>query len=392
VKLLCILSWQNGFHHRDLPLRINQWSNIVRWEFKDAVPFIRSREFLWQEGHSAFATKEEADAEVLEILNYYKKTYEELLAVPIIPGRKSEKEKFAGADYTTTCEAFIPHNGRAVQAATSHCLGQTFSKKEMFNITFSNDDGDVQHPVQNSWGFTTRSIGVAIMLHSDNQGLVLPPRVAPTQVAIIPIHFKKKIELVNEKAEWLYQTLKASGIRVMFDNRPYNPGWKFNDHELHGVPLKVELGPRDVENNKVVIGRRDKPNKEDKITLDMDDNLCDNVKKILEEMQDALFQKAKEACDNQTIEVTKWEDFVPALNQKCRVLAPWCEAVECENQIKKKSKEESEVTTGEETSTLTGAAKSLCIPFEQKPLPEGAVCFCGCGAPAKSWTLFGRSY
>merc|ERR1712063_156336 len=382
--------WINS--HRDLPLRLNQWANVVRWEFKDAVPFIRSREFLWQEGHSVFATQEEADAEVLEILGYYQKVYEELLAVPIIPGRKSEKEKFAGADYTTTCEAFIPHNGRAVQAATSHCLGRTFSSKEMFNISYQTDDKETMYPIQNSWGFTTRSIGVAIMLHSDNTGMILPPRVAPIQIAIIPIYFKGKIDLVNEKAQWLHKLLKASGIRVMFDNRPYNPGWKFNDHELHGVPLKVELGPRDVENNKVVIGRRDKPNKEDKIKLTIDDKLCENINNLLETMQAELFQSAKDKYAKQTVEVTKWEEFVPALNNKCIVLAPWCEEVACEDNIKKKSKEESEASSEESASSLTGAAKSLCIPFEQKPLPEGAECFCGCEKAAKSWTLFGRSY
>jgi len=378
--------------HRDLPMRLNQWTNIVRWEFKDAVPFIRSREFLWQEGHSAFATQEEADAEVLEMLGYYRQTYEELLAVPIIPGRKSEKEKFAGALYTTTCEAFIPHNGRAVQGATSHCLGQTFSCEAMFNITFSTEDGEVKHPVQNSWGFTTRSIGVAIMIHSDNKGVVLPPRVAPIQAAVVPIHFKNKTEVVDAKAQEVYDLLKKAGVRVMLDNRPYNPGWKFNDHELHGVPLKIELGPRDAESNSVVVARRDRPNKEDKIKLTIDDKLCENINNLLETMQAELFQSAKDKYAKQTVEVTKWEEFVPALNNKCIVLAPWCEEVACEDNIKKKSKEESEASSEESASSLTGAAKSLCIPFEQKPLPEGAECFCGCEKAAKSWTLFGRSY
>lgn len=232
------------------------------------------------------------------------------------------------------------------------------------------------------------------MLHSDNKGLVLPPRVAPIQVAIVPIHFKNKTEIVDEKAEWLSVQLKAAGIRVMLDNRPYNPGWKFNDHELHGVPLKIELGPRDVQNNTLVISRRDKPNKEDKITLKMDDDVCKNIQDLLETMQNDLFNAAKAMYDKQTVEVTKWEDFVPALNNKCIVLAPWCEAVVCEDHIKKKSKEESEANVSEEEigSTLTGAAKSLCIPFEQKELPADAKCFCGCGDAAKSWTLFGRSY
>jgi len=283
-----------------------------------------------------------------------------------------------------------------VQGATSHCLGQTFSCKEMFNITFSTDDGETKHPIQNSWGFTTRSIGVAIMIHSDNKGLVLPPRAAATQVAIVPIHFKNKTEIVDEKAAWLYGKLKASGVRVMLDDRPYNPGWKFNDHELHGVPLKVELGPRDVQNNTLILSRRDKPNKEDKISIPMDENVCDKIKELLEQMQEDLFQAAKDKYAKQTIDVTKWEDFVPALNNKCMVLAPWCEEVSCEDHIKKTSKAESEASaasTEDESGTqLTGAAKSLCIPFEQKELKEGTQCFCNCGKTAKSWTLFGRSY
>ena len=232
------------------------------------------------------------------------------------------------------------------------------------------------------------------MVHSDNKGLVLPPRAAPIQVAIVPIHFKNKTEIVDEKAQWLFTQLKASGIRVMLDNRPYNPGWKFNDHELHGVPLKVELGPRDVQNNTLVVSRRDRPNKEDKLKIDMDDNVCNSIMELLDQMQKDLFQAAKEKCDKQTVEVTKWEDFVPALNNKCMVLAPWCEEIACEDHIKKTSKAESEAAVEEDESgtQLTGAAKSLCIPFEQKELPEGTECFCGCSKPAKSWTLFGRSY
>jgi len=385
--------WINS--HRDLPLRINQWTNIVRWEFKDAVPFIRSREFLWQEGHSAFASQKEADDEVLEILDYYRRVYEDLLAVPVVPGKKSENEKFAGAAYTTTVEAFIPANGRAVQGATSHCLGTTFSSKEMFNITYYDENSETQHPIQNSWGFTTRSIGVMIMVHGDNKGLVLPPRVAPVQVVILPIHFKGKTEAVDEKAAAVNEQLLAAGIRSEVDSRPYNPGWKHNDHELHGVPLRIEIGPRDVQNNTLVIARRDKPGKEDKISLTIDENLAGTISDLLNQMHGDLFQKAKTALDNQTLRVTKWEEFVPSLNKKAVVLAPWCEASECEDRIKKQSREESEQAGGNEDEEighrLTGAAKSLCIPFKQDPLPEEGVCFC-CGAKAVSWTLFGRSY
>lgn len=231
------------------------------------------------------------------------------------------------------------------------------------------------------------------MLHSDNKGLVLPPRVAPVQVVIIPIHFKGKIEMVNEKAAWLTQLLKKAGIRAKLDDRPYSPGWKQNDHELHGVPLRVELGPRDVENSTVVVARRDKPAKEFKVSLTLNEDLPKVLHDLLEEVQANLFETAKAKTAAQTVDVTKWEDFVPALNNKCMVKAPWCEAVLCENDIKKRSKEEAEATGAEESaSTLTGAAKSLCIPFEQREMAEGTLCFTGCGTAAKSWTLFGRSY
>jgi prolyl-tRNA synthetase len=227
--------------HRDLPLRLNQWTNVVRWEFSNPTPFIRSREFLWQEGHTAFAGKAEADAEVREILDLYRRVYEELLAVPVCPGVKSTKEKFAGADYTTTVEAFIPATGRGVQGATSHHLGQNFSK--MFGIQYEAEDktgdkgGGRLHPYQNSWGMTTRTIGVMIMVHADNKGLVLPPRIAQIQVVIIPIPNKKMSEeetkRMDEKVAETAALLKAAGVKVTTDCRTnYTPGWKYNHWEL----------------------------------------------------------------------------------------------------------------------------------------------------------------
>lgn len=372
--------------HRDLPLRLNQWSNIVRWEFKDAVPFIRSREFLWQEGHSAYASKADAEAEVLEILDLYRRVYEELLAVPVIPGRKSEKEKFAGGDYTTTVEAFVAANGRAVQAATSHHLGQNFSK--MFKIEYEDEEGKKQFVEQNSWGLTTRSIGVMIMVHGDNNGLVMPPRVAPMQVVVVPIVFKGDGEPVLARAAEIVAELKAAGIRAHLDDRKnFKPGNKFAHWEMRGVPVRIELGPKDLESNQVVAARRDDTRKEAKVSLSME-GLSTSVGALLEEIQAAMLQKARDQMNAQQVVVTEWEKFVPTLNQKniCRV--PWCLEVECENAVKKKSGEES---VAADTGGLTGAAKSLCIPFEQEDIEEGTKCF-QCGADAKKWALFGRSY
>ena|SRR3990167_491831 len=232
-----------------------------------------------------------------------------------------------------------------------------------------------------------------IMTHGDNKGLVLPPRVAPTQVVIIPIHFKNKIDIVNDKCAALLASLKKAGIRAEFDNRPYNPGWKHNDHELHGVPLRIEIGPRDVQNNTCVVCRRDKPNKEDKLSLQIGDNFDQTIADLLEQLQADLFARAKALRDAQTRQITQWSDFVPTLNEKNVILAPWCEKPECEDEIKKKSKAESESLTSDDEvgHQLTGAAKSLCIPFNQPELPVGTKCFC-CGGEPKSWTLFGRSY
>jgi len=235
--------------HRDLPLRLNQWCNVVRWEFKHPVPFLRAMEFLWQEGHSAFETKEEADLEVLEILELYRQVYEDLLAIPVIKGRKTDAEKFAGALYTTTIEAFIDSSGRAIQAATSHSLGQNFSRA--FDIEFESrneNETTKEFAWQNSWGLSTRSIGIMIMMHGDDKGIILPPRVAPVQIVIVPIKTKKNMELVEKAAEDLKHLLKQGDLRVELDDRNnYKPGFKYNYWELRGVPIRIELGGRDIE-------------------------------------------------------------------------------------------------------------------------------------------------
>ena len=246
--------------HRDLPLKYNQWCNVIRWEFKHPTPFLRTREFLWQEGHTAFYTQAEADAEVLDILDLYRRVYEDLLAVPVIKGKKSEHERFPGALYTTTVEAFIPASGRAIQGATSHCLGQNFAK--MFKIQVEGENKEKSYVWQNSWGITTRTIGVMIMTHGDDKGLILPPRVASTQVVIIPCGITAKSTEVQKQAimeacEALEKQLVAADVRAKKDVRDnYTPGWKFNDWELRGIPIRIEIGPKDLEKKCVTAVRR----------------------------------------------------------------------------------------------------------------------------------------
>jgi prolyl-tRNA synthetase len=231
--------------HRDLPLKLNQWCNVVRWEFKNPTPFIRTREFLWQEGHTAHASLEDAAEEVLDVLDIYKRVYEELLCVPVVKGKKTEVEKFAGGYYTTTVEAFIPTTARGIQGATSHNLGQNFGK--MFKIEYEDDKGNKAIPWQNSWGMTTRTIGVMVMIHADNMGLVLPPRVAPTQVVIVPVVYKDIAESLIVKANELRDALRAAGVRCEVDARAnYTAGWKYNHWEQKGVPIRLELGPKDL--------------------------------------------------------------------------------------------------------------------------------------------------
>lgn len=383
--------------HRDLPLRLNQWSNVVRWEFKYPTPFIRSREFLWQEGHTAFATKEEADKEVLEILELYRSVYEDLLAVPVIKGMKSDKEKFAGGLYTTTIEGFIPTNGRAIQAATSHCLGQNFSK--MFKIEFDGGDSGMQFAWQNSWGLTTRSIGVMAMVHGDDKGLVLPPRIAPIQVIIVPILKKGKESDVINAAMELAKDLEAADIKVKADIRDdKNPGWKFNYWELKGVPLRLEVGPRDIEAGTVMATRRVDGDKE-VYTLE---GVVDAVKKALLNVQQSTFAKARAQRDASIKKVTNWEDFVPTLDQKTMVLAPWCNETRCEEDVKVRSGEESQKRQEEATEVdvraLSGSAKTLCLPFPEEverlgfdKMEEGTKCF-ACDCVSKAYALWGRSY
>jgi len=308
------------------------------------------------------------------------------LAIPVIKGKKTEEEKFAGGLYTTTIEAFIEPNGRGIQAATSHCLGQNFAK--IFNIQFENDKKDKALAWQNSWGLTTRSIGVMIMVHGDNKGLVVPPKIAPVQVIIVNIPKKQSDDQINAKCNEVKDILNAAGIRTEVDLRDnYRPGWKYNFWETRGIPLRIELGARDLENKVVVASKRTGG---DKVTIKVEE-LAKTVQALLDEIQVTLYQKAKEKRDAKLKQALTWEEFLGFLNSKSVVQVPFCLGGECEGNVKKKSAEESKAQQTDEKFQLTGAAKSLCIPFDQPQLPAGTKCFC-CGGEAKQWTIFGRSY
>jgi len=372
--------------HRDLPIRVNQWCNVVRWEMKRCVPFLRSREFLWQEGHSIFASKEEADKEVLTILEFYRRIYEELLAVPVTKGKKTDLEKFAGADYTTTVEAYIAPNGRAIQAATSHSLGQNFSK--VFDIKYESSGKQTMFGWQNSWGLSTRSVGVAIMVHGDDKGLRLPPRVAPIQIVIVPIPKKGAEDAINGKAHEIEALLSKAGFRVEVDKRENKPGWKYNYWETRGIPLRLEIGDKDLQKNAVMVCRRDTGKKE---SFSVDD-LLTKIPATLDDMHNAMFDAAKAVKAAHTKTAVTFSEFITFLNDKNIVLVPFCCGSDCEEKVKERSKNESVAQATDEVVGLTGSAKSLCRPFDQPELKANTKCFGECGADAKEWCLFGRSY
>uniref|UniRef100_A0A3Q2NNV5 Bifunctional glutamate/proline--tRNA ligase n=1 Tax=Fundulus heteroclitus TaxID=8078 RepID=A0A3Q2NNV5_FUNHE len=376
--------------HRDLPIKLNQWCNVVRWEFKHPQPFLRTREFLWQEGHTAFATKEEAAEEVLQILDLYARVYEELMAIPVVKGRKTEKEKFAGGDYTTTVEAFISASGRAIQGATSHHLGQNFSR--MFEIVFEDPKkpGEKQLAFQNSWGITTRTIGVLTMVHGDNMGLVLPPRVACLQVVIIPcgitasLSEQDKEALLTQCSKYLSRLLDA-GVRVKTDVRDnYSPGWKFNHWELKGVPVRLEVGPKDMQQKQCVAVRRDTGAKVTIPEAEVEKRLVG----MLEDIQSNLFRKASDDLKTHMVAVDTMDEFQKELDQGKIVQIPFCGGIECEDWIKKTTAKDQDLEPGAPSM----GAKSLCIPFSPiKPLQSGQMCVSG-KEPAQYYTLFGRSY
>lgn len=346
--------------YRDLPLKLNQWNNIVRWEFKHAVPLMRSREFLWQEGHTAHATSQEAEQEVKQILKYYKQVYQDLLAIPVIEGKKTEKEKFAGAVYTLSIETFLP-SGKAAQCATSHYLGQKFAK--VFNITFTDKNKEIKHVHQNSWGLSTRSIGIMAMVHSDNNGLIIPPKVSPLNAVIIPIGHEKNKKIL-EQAKKIKSLIKNSII----DTRKYTPGFKFNEWELKGIPIRIEIGPKDLKKKECVIVRRD-TNKKHKIKISQ---IKTKIPRLLEEMQENLFKKAQKFIKNSTTQVKTWKEFEKAVKNKKLIKAFHCNSKKCEEIIKDES-----------------GAKILVIPFEQPKKLEKCI---KCNKKAKNFVYFAKSY
>jgi prolyl-tRNA synthetase len=353
---------------RDLPIKINQWCNIVRWETKATKPFLRTREFLWQEGHTAHATCEEADKEVMDILNEYKDVMESYLAIPVLVGVKTESEKFAGALYTTTLEAMMP-DGKALQMGTSHNLGQNFAK--VFDINFIGEDEKEHQVWQTSWGISTRLIGALVMVHGDDRGLVMPPKVAPVQAVIVPITYKDAdSSAILAKAKEILENLKAKRIAAVLDDRTeYTPGWKFNEWELKGVPVRIEIGPRDLKQNQVTLARRDTYQK----TIAKMDEAVQATEKLLEEIQNSLYAKAKTALEEKTTTVQKYDDFKETLKNKGGFIrASWCGSLKCEEKIKEE----------------TGATIRLRPSEKEKPI---ANCIC-CGEKAVEMVYFARSY
>ena len=377
--------------HRDLPLKLNQWCNVVRWEFKHPQPFLRTREFLWQEGHTAWANQKDAEEEVYTILELYARVYEEYLAIPVVRGRKTEKEKFAGGDFTTTVEVYISASGRAIQGATSHHLGQNFSK--MFEIRYEDPiTQEKKYVFQNSWGLTTRTIGVMCMVHGDNTGLVLPPKVASVQVVVVPCGITANLSeedvnsLMNKCSEFV-SILLDGDIRAKADLRDnYSPGWKFNHWELKGVPIRIELGPRDIKNNQFVAVRRDTG---EKLTM-KNEKAASQLKSLLDKIQTNLFDRAKADLDKFLSISHEWTDFCDSLDKKKVIQAPFCGEISCEEKIKKDSARDVVV---EEGAPAMGA-KGLCIPFKQpQQLKKGTKCIHpDCKKEAQFYTLFGRSY
>ena len=350
--------------YRDLPLLYNQWANAVRWE-KTTRPFLRTAEFLWQEGHTIHATMEEAEAETIKMLNVYREFCENILAMPVTSGRKTENEKFAGAIDTYSIEALM-HDGKALQAGTSHFFGQHFSKA--YDVKFLDKDGKQKYAWQTSWGVTTRLIGGLIMVHGDDRGLKLPPAVAPKQVMIIPIAMFKPGVL--DKANELFDEIKKAGIRVAIDDDDtQSPGYKFNECEMKGIPVRLEIGPRDIENKTVVLVRRDTFEK----TVVPMENIAQTIKDLLADIQKNMLAEATKARDEHTYTVTNHEELIEALtNKKGYIKAMWCGCTECEKELK----------------AQTGATIRN-MPFEQENLSD--VCAL-CGKPAKHMVYIARAY
>ena len=347
--------------YRDLPKLYNQWCSVMRWE-KTTRPFLRTMEFLWQEGHTAHATQEESEAETVKMLNVYADFCEKYLAIPVVKGQKTEKERFAGAKATYTIESLM-HDGKALQSGTSHNFGDGFARA--FGIQYTDKDNKLQYVHQTSWGMTTRIIGAVIMVHGDNSGLVLPPAIAPVQVIIVPIAMQKGgvVEKANELKD------RLSNFRVKVDDSDKSPGWKFSEYEMKGVPIRLEVGPKDIEKNQVVLARRDSG---EKIIVSMD-NLEEEVAKLLEDIQHSMLENARARRDSKTYVAKNMDEFEKIINETPGFIkAMWCGDQACEDKIKE----------------MTGAT-SRCIPFEQEEISDTCVC---CGKKAKHMVYWGRAY
>ena len=346
--------------YRDLPVIMNQWCNVMRWE-KTTRPFLRTSEFLWQEGHTVHASEEEAMEETIKMLNVYKDFMEETLAIPVFYGKKTDKEKFAGAVATFGLEAMML-DGKSLQIGTSHYLGQNFSKA--FEIKFLDKDSKQKHGYTTSWGTSTRMIGGVIMAHGDQRGLVLPPKVAPIQVVIVPIAAHKGG--VNEKAMEIENILKGLGIRVETDTRDMSPGWKFNEWEMKGVPIRLEIGPRDIENNKCMIFRRDTLEKQE-LSLD---NLA-NIVDLLDQIQKDMLEKSRINRDKKVVEATSLDEILEGVNKQNFVKAGWCGCRECEDKVKE---------------IASATARVMC---DEEGVPETCAI---CGKKATHKVIFARAY
>ncbi|MDY2838631.1 MAG: proline--tRNA ligase [Bilifractor sp.] len=361
--LFCDFYAKDIHSHRDLPKLYNQWCSVLRWE-KTTRPFLRSREFLWQEGHTAHATAEESEERTVQMLNVYADFLEQDMAIPVIKGQKTEKEKFAGAKHTYTVEAMM-HDGKALQSGTSHNFDDIFAKA--YGVQFTDKDNTLKYVHQTSWGMTTRVIGAMIMVHGDNSGLVLPPHIAPIQVMIIPI--RQDAEGVMDKALEVKTALAAAGVRVNLDDSEKSPGWKFSEQEMRGIPIRIELGPKDIEKGQAVLVRRDTREK----TIVPIEEIPTQASALLETIQADMFRRAKEHLESHIYDATDYDTFCKTIAEKPGfVRAMWCGDEACESKIKADT-----------------TATSRCIPFKQIRISDRCVC---CGKPAKHEVIWAKAY
>lgn len=348
--------------YRDLPKKYNQWCNVLRWE-KETRPFLRSREFLWQEGHTVHETKEEAEFETRQMLDIYNDFFKNYLAIPAIIGKKTDKEKFAGAEYTYTLESLM-YNGVCLQSGTSHYFGQKFARA--YGIQFADRNNNMSYAYQTSWGVTTRMIGALIMVHSDDNGLVLPPKIAPKQVVIIPIGTSSKVKEVTTN---IYNKL-ANKYSVYIDNSNKSPGFRFAEAEVNGIPIRIEVGERDLENNNITLVRRDT---REKIVININNNIDEEVNNLLNNIQNNLYNRAKDRRDKMTYTATNLDEMKNIIEtQPGFIKAMWCGNIECEEKIKE-----------------INGIKSRCIPFEEEQISDKCVC---CGKKAKNMVIWGIQY